>query len=123
MHGCLLLYNNLATVWLHLVGKETQLNNSLVDVTDIRTDQALLCCSSDNDTQLTWFFPNGSNITEQLDDFYINSTDTDHPNCLSLHRRGVDDPVTGIFHCDISSNDTSQNASLFVGIYNMTGGW
>ena len=112
---------NFSGVGLTLNGM-TLTNNSIVDMTDIGTGNAALactttyepCCSSANfETQ--WYFPNGSQIPNNLNLPYRRTRGT-NPGRVILNRNS-ESTTTGIFHCTIP-DASGVTQSLYVGIYN-----
>ena len=108
-------------------------NNSVVTITDIRTDSAALlctttffpCCFSGPPPGTHWYFPNGSRVnnTNTLPYYRTRTNPEDLQvayGSVLLHRNpGA--TTTGIFHCEIR-DATGIFQSLYVGIYAATTG-
>ena len=102
-------------------------NNSIVTNTDIGTGAAALvctttytpCCSSFNNPETQWYFPNGTQVQNILSLPY-RRTRGRFPGRVTLNRNS-ESTITGIFHCDIP-DVSGVTQSLYVGIYTSTTG-
>jgi len=102
-------------------------NNSIVNIIEIGTGSAALnctttlpwCCYSSSGGGNGWFFPNGSEVTNNASLSYYRTRAT-NPGALLLNHN-PEGTKTGIFRCDIPvASDATQ--SLYVGIYTSTTG-
>ena len=99
-------------------------NNSIVNITEIRTGSAALfcnttlpqCCYSHQGGG--WFLPNG-NVIIRNENLPYYRTRAGKPGAILLHRNSGG-TTTGIFRCDIPAAGDNQN--LYVGIYTNTTG-
>jgi len=102
-------------------------NHSIVTMTDIGTGVAALvctttytpCCTSFNNPETQWYFPNGSAVPNNPALPY-RRTRGRNPGSVNLNRNS-ESTITGIFHCDIP-NESGVAQSLYVGIYTSTTG-
>ena len=101
-------------------------NNSVVDITNVRTDGAALictstrpgCCLSTDGSH--WYFPDGSRVQRTGTTYYRTRTIADLGGGTVRLNRNPGATTTGVFYCDIPVGGGLQ--SLYVGIYDATTG-
>ena len=83
-------------------------------------DNALLCITNNStccktDKKGDWYYPNGSSVESNStgDDLYRNRG----RSVVRLHRRNNILSPTGMYHCDIPDNKTSDLKSIYIGLY------
>ena len=97
-------------------------NNSIVAMTDIGTGDAALvctttytpCCTSFQNPETHWYFPNGSRVPNNPALPY-QRTRGQNPGRVILSRNS-ESATTGIFHCDLP-DASGVTQSLYLGIY------
>ena len=97
-------------------------NNSIVATADIGAGPAALvctttytpCCTSFNNPETQWYFPNGSRVPNNPDLPYQRIRGR-FPGRLILNHNS-ESTTTGIFHCTIP-DASGITQSLYVGIY------
>ena len=102
--------------------RSTYTNNSIVTRTDIGTGSAALlctttyssCCTTFQNPDTQWYFPNGSPVVNNGDLPYYRTKST-NPGTVLLHRN-PEGTTTGIFRCDILDG-SGVLQSLYVVIY------
>ena len=101
-------------------------NNSVVNITDIGTDDGVLICTTTNlgcclsTDGSNWYFPDGSTVQRTGTTYYRSRTVPNGPGGTVRLHRNPEATLTGIFHCDIPVGGGLQ--SIYVGIYNATTG-
>jgi hypothetical protein len=99
----------------------TLVNHSYVDFNSVGerdnglhclTDLPTCCSNAQGDNRGDWFFPNQSRLQ-----FNTETYERRGDKKVILHRKPNATPPSGVYRCDIHTNNTSESQTVFVGLY------